>query len=51
MGDEDDVLEPEQAGVHLRLALEDVERGAGDPALGERGDERLLVDDRPAARC
>ena len=33
VGDEDDVLELEQARVHLRLALEHVQGGAGDSPL------------------
>jgi hypothetical protein len=48
--DEHGVLELEQARVHLRLVLEDVEAGARDDAGGERLGERSLVDDRPARR-
>ncbi len=33
-----------------RLAVEHVDRGAGDRSLGERFDQRRLVDDRPARR-
>ena len=47
---EDDVLQLEQLRRHGGLVLEDVERGAGDPALDERVDERALVDDRAARR-
>lgn len=31
-----------------RLLLEDVQRGAGDPARADRAAQRRLVDDRPA---
>jgi hypothetical protein len=36
--------------VHLRLLLEDVDAGAGDPALAERLDESRLVHHRPPRR-
>ena len=45
---EEHVLEPEQSRVNFRFVLEDVERGAGDLAAVECGDERLLVHDRSA---
>ena len=44
----DDVLELEQRAVGARLLGEHVEPGRGDPALLQRGVERVLVDD-PAA--
>ena len=50
-GDEDDVVEREERLRHLRLALEDVERRACDPALRERAGERGLVDDRRRGSC
>ena len=46
--DEHRVVEIEESGVHLRLVLEHVERGAGDQAGAQRLDQRRLVDDRPA---
>ena len=44
----DDVLELEERAVGARLLGEDVEPGGGDPALLERGVERVLVDDAAA---
>ena len=43
-----DVVELEQRGVGARLLGEDVEAGAGDPALLERDVQRVLVDDAAA---
>jgi hypothetical protein len=43
-----DVVEPEQLGRNVRLALEHVEAGTGDDAVLQRLDERLFVDDRAA---
>ncbi len=50
MGEQHDVLEPEQRRVHDRLTLVDVEAGSRDRPLGERDRECLLVDDRAACR-
>ena len=47
---DDDVLEGEERRVGGRLVGEDVEPGAGDPALLERVVERVLVDDAAAGR-
>ena len=44
----DDGLEVEQRGVGARLGREDVDARAGDPAVLERGVERVLVDDAAA---
>ena len=42
---QDDVVEPDQRIVEREwLDLEDVEAGAGDPAIAQRGHERLLID-------
>src|SRR5438105_1751898 len=45
-----DVLEREQLFGHHGLALEDVERGAGNVLFREGAGQRRLVHDRPAAR-
>ena len=37
-----------QRRVHVRLVLEDVEPRAGNAPLGERADQRRLVDDGAA---
>src|SRR2546423_5356198 len=45
-----DVGEGREPWVDPGLVLEDVDPGAGDPALLERAHERGLVDDRPPRR-
>ena len=47
--DEHDVLEAEQAGMHLRLVLEDVEGSPGNRPAGQRIDERALSLMKPTA--
>ena len=50
-GVEHDVGHLAQRRVDLGLVLEHVEAGAGDLLLGQRRDQRRLVDDRRRARC
>src|SRR6185437_17006715 len=51
MRGEDNVVHAEQRIVAARrLLFQDVEPGAGDPALLQRLDQRRLVDSRPAPR-
>jgi hypothetical protein len=46
----DDVLELEERRVGARFLGVDVEAGGRDPALLERGMQRVLVDDAAAGR-
>src|SRR5262245_7858970 len=49
MGSKDHIVEAKQRVVGARwLGIEYVDAGTGDPAGGQRGRERLLIDDRPA---
>ena len=47
---DDDVVEREQRRLGGRLLRERVDRGAAEPAVGDRGRQRVLVDDAAPAR-